>query len=427
MLNCSCSIMSKLLGNPLMSMKDVRGADVLDRRVIGQPSWSIVRFYKRSITFMPLYYTLFTAYNILNAFKSTGFVDLPQFHIDFLYLLIRIVIFVCMIIHVLTLRLTVGTYMLCIFTLSSVVAATLVSGNWNVLLLTLFLLCGREAKVSILARCVLWSNLAIILITALCFSRGIISAPVMMSRVGTVRNTFGFNHPNTLGMCILTTCCAYAVLRFRKSKWYDFFVYTYAFYVCNTLIYSRTAAVIIVIIALFSLATTIDHQGKLDLFFLFMGFVLFISVSVFSIWLMVCYNPTVYWMSQLNTFMSGRLDLANYYYETYSIHLFGYDFSSIQEAYKDVYYYFICDNAYAHVVLQSGVVVFLLIMFGYAYILWHSFIHARLTPVIFGLIIFVFVSFSESGGLFICNNFCLIALSGPLLGLRGENCLMKEE
>ena len=396
---------------------------MITRSIRNRSNWITNFSYAAPLRFSPLYYTLFTLYNIFNALKGTGFTDLPQFHIDLLYLLIRILIFVCMIIHFLTLRLKLSAYILCIFVLSCVTAATLVSGSWNMLLLLLFLLGGREARVSVMARCIIWSDLAVIAVTAFCYSRGIISSDVYMSGIGTVRNTLGFSHPNTLGMYILTICCAYAVLRFRKCKWYDFLLFIFAFYYCYYLIYSRTSAIAVALIIALALITTIDRRGKLDALLLFLGLITLVALCISSIWLMVYYDPSVSWMSKLNEFMSGRLDLAHYYYETYSVHLFGYDFSSMQEAYKDIYTNFICDNAYAHVILQYGVIVFALVMFGYVYILLQSLIKVQLNPLVFGLIIFSVVAFSESGGLFICNNFCLIALSAPLLGLRNNQAL----
>ena len=377
---------------------------------------------RHMINFMPIYYILFTLYNIVNTLTYTGFSNLPWLHLNTIYVVIRILIFICMTIYLLSIRLTVSRYLLCIFIISSVIASTLISGNWNILLLLLFVLCGKRARINILAYCVLWSNIVVILLTAFCYSRGIISAPVMMSGRGTVRNTFGFSHPNSLGMSILAACCAYAVLRFRRFKWYDIAIYSVSFYICNTLVYSRTAAIVVLIIGLLSLLVSIGHSKVFDALYMMFGCLVFVVGVVSSVWMMIYYDSSVQWMSQFNTFMSARPELSNYYYETYSVHLFGFDFSTMQEAYRE-YSSFICDNAYAHVLLQSGIIVFLILIFGYGYILFISMLHSRLTPCVFGLIIYSIVALSESSGLFICSNSCLVALAAPLLGLDVDKYL----
>lgn len=372
---------------------------------------------KHVLNFMVLYYILFTLYNVISTVMYTGFSRLTYLNIPNLYFAIRIIIFVIFFFHILTLKLRVQTYLVCIFVVSCTVVSTLVSGSWNVLLLLLFLLCGKDVNIKILSKCILWSNITIMTFTAIANEKGIITSPIGMTIDGAIKVTYGFNHRNSLGMCILTTCCAYAVLRFRDFKIYDIIVYGFAFYICDALISSRTAAVIILLIAISSLVISVKQNRTVDSLVIITGLILFILAVLFSIWIMVYYNSSIPWMAQFNTFMSGRLELANYYYETYHIHLFGYDFSSMQQSYKD-YETFICDNAYNHVILQSGIVVFAIIIIGYGYILLSSFIYKCLTPCVYGLIIFAVVSFSESSGLFISNNFCLVSLVAPLLGIN---------
>ncbi len=113
---------------------------------------------------------------------------------------------------------------------SCVVVSTLVSGSWNILLLLLFLLAGRNADIRMLAHCVLWSNSACVILAMACSSRGLISTPVKMSSVNTIRNSFGFTHPNLLGMTVLTICCALAVIRFRKFSKIDILVYVFLWF-----------------------------------------------------------------------------------------------------------------------------------------------------------------------------------------------------
>ena len=46
--------------------------------------------------------------------------------------------------------------------------------------------------------------------------------------------------------------------------------------------------------------------------------------------------------------------------------------------------------------------------------------YGELTPELFGLIIFAFVAFSESGAFWVCVNFCLVALAEPFFSLYSK-------
>ena len=108
---------------------------------------------------------------------------------------------------------------------------------------------------------------------------------------------------------------------------------------------------------------------------------------------MVYFKPSISWMSNLNSMMTGRLDLMHHYFETYGVHMFGFDFSKMQENYRGYYDTFICDNAFAHVVLESGIVVAALLFLAYEYVLLRGLIvYGELTPELFGLIIYFFVN-----------------------------------
>lgn len=184
---------------------------------------------KHALNFMALYYTLFTMYNVISTVMYTGFSKVSYLNVDKIYLLLRVVIFVSFLLHLFTIKLHVHTYLVCIFVISCVVVSTLISGNWNVLLLLLFLLCGRDARIKILAKCILWSNIVVISLTAIANESGFITSPVGMTVDGVIKGTYGFNHRNSMGMCILTACCAYAVLRFRNFGIYDPIIYGFAF------------------------------------------------------------------------------------------------------------------------------------------------------------------------------------------------------
>lgn len=377
--------------------------------------------YRLLPNFISVYYTLFVLYCVLSTLKFTTFVDLEWMHIDYLFLLIRIVCALILGSHILTERFTETRIMAWLVLGSCVVVSTLVSGSWNILLLLLFLLAGHNADIRMLAHCVLWSNSACVILAMTCSSRGLISTPVKMSSVNTIRNSFGFTHPNLLGMTVLTICCALAVIRFRKFSKIDILVYVFygfAYYFCSTVVFSRTSSIAILLCVSFAVLTSVFKGSISDRIFLVVGLLVFVGLGVTSVWLMVSYDPLNPWMANLNEYMSGRIDLMHHYYVTYGANPFGYDFSTIQESYKNIYQTFICDNAFAHIILESGYLMSSIFFAAYVYVLIQGLRGGRLTPALFGLLVFAVVAFSESGAFEICYNFCLLSLAAPLCGYK---------
>lgn len=378
--------------------------------------------FSRPLRFMPIYYVLFTIYCALNLLKFTSFQELSWMNIGLLYLLIRIVSTLVLGVRILVQRFQAKQYALCLVVGSCVLASTFISGSWNILLLLLFLIAGREVNLRKIAICVLCTNVAVIFLTVICANNGIIKKTTFIAGNGMPeRQAFGFTHPNLFGLAVVTACCAYAVLQYRKFGWKDLLIYGVAFYACYELAYSRTSAISILLIVFLSLFVTIDKHGRWDKLILVLGSLAFLGLSLFSIWLMVYFKPSISWMSNLNSMMTGRLDLMHHYFETYGVHMFGFDFSKMQENYRGYYDTFICDNAFAHVVLESGIVVAALLFLAYEYVLLRGLIvYGELTPELFGLIISAFVAFSESGAFWVCVNFCLVALAEPFFSLYSK-------
>lgn len=67
-------------------------------------------------------------------------------NIGLLYLLIRIVSTLVLGVRILVQRFQAKQYALCLVVGSCVLASTFISGSWNILLLLLFLIAGREVR-----------------------------------------------------------------------------------------------------------------------------------------------------------------------------------------------------------------------------------------------------------------------------------------
>lgn len=130
--------------------------------------------FSQPLRFMPIYYVLFTIYCALNLLKFTSFQELSWMNIGQLYLLIRIVSTLVLGVRILVQRFQAKQYALCLVVGSCVLASTFISGSWNILLLLLFLIAGREVNLRKIAICVLCTNVAVIFLTVICANNGII-------------------------------------------------------------------------------------------------------------------------------------------------------------------------------------------------------------------------------------------------------------
>ena len=136
---------------------------------------------------------------------------------------------------------------------------------------------------------------------------------------------------------------------------------------------------------------------------------LFLIECIFSLYLMIHYTSSSPWMSNLNRLLSGRLELANYFYSNFGINPFGFDYSKIQIFYNG-YTSFVVDNAFCHIILESGYIV--AVIFYIMYFL--AIIRARKNGLYslnaYGLILYVPVAFCEMSAFLVCFNFALLSV-----------------
>lgn len=368
--------------------------------------------------FQSVYYIFFSIYCVFTYLSCTSFADLPWMHIGQLYVLVRITCIVILGAYVLSQRYTELKLLVLLTIGCAMLVSTLSSGYWGLLLSVLFIVAGKDVSIRKLAKCTFWSSIGVSFAAFLASSIGLITSLELHGEGGYIRHAYGFTHPNTLGMCILVASCAYAVMNFRKFRWLDLLFYGCAFYVCFDLAHSRTSSYEIAAICVMSLIVYFAPRRMLDKPILAIGTVIFVMLSFFSIWIMVNYDPSVTWMYDFNRFLSNRFDLMHHYYMTYQLHPFGYNFSAIQEIYSipsngwvEVFKNFVVDNVYAHTFLESGYIVWLLIIVLYTVYLVRQTRKGILSNGSFGLILFAVAGFTEFVTFSVFYNFCLVSLA----------------
>ena len=222
-----------------------------------------------------------------------------------------------------------------------------------------------------------------------------------------IRYNLGFSHPNTLGMVVVCFVLVWLVLRYNHLRWYDFVGWIgcilFEWLVPN----SRTAAFIITIILLL-----VFLEKKLGLFrFRFIQFCCYLTVPTLAFFSFGAsygfrFDSQVYQL--LNSLLSGRLYFGHIFLEKYNLTLFGQPITRINQVTAALTgsEMRVLDNGYLRILLQLGLVTFLVVLSGLIYILYHSMTEKHYAVTI-GLLALSFYTVSEY---FISSLFCNIFL-----------------
>lgn len=184
--------------------------------------------------------------------------------------------------------------------------------------------------------------------------------------------------------------------------------------------FSRTSALCILLLAFLAILATLLRGKAFDRLLIALGIGAFIILSLSTYYFMYSYNPSVGWMRELDSVLSARLALMHYFTVSFPPLPFGFDFDDAFIRF-DSFSTFLVDNAYAHIVLESGILVAILMYVAWLATLVQAFRCGKLSPAIFGLIIFSFVAFCETSAFFICINFNLIGISEALYSMQREH------
>ena len=180
----------------------------------------------------------------------------------------------------------------------------------------LFVFASRSADLRQLARTTLLGGLGGLLIVTLLVASGD-ALDLELVRVGSdwARHSFGFRHPNTLGMLILNLCLAWVVLAGPRSTLLWKLPVVGAAFFCWSLLDSRSAILLLVVLlTLWGLRST--RVGELVL--LLAPLVPMLAVLATLI-LTFMYEPTSPTWAALDEALSSRLSLGHAYLTAYGV------------------------------------------------------------------------------------------------------------
>lgn len=304
----------------------------------------------------------------------------------------------------------------CVIVLATVLFAFIVwrvCKEGSVFWIALFAVTAAEFDYKMLSKIVISVLIAVFLVSTLPILFGAATANFRIrSDNGLVRNSLGFLHPNNLGAALALLSVAFSVLKFREFKSRYLLLYVllgaFALFVPG----SRTATVLIALTGLLWAVISVAKNRINWKICAVAAFAVFLVSLIGSLWLMFAFGELGTVGVFLNKALSSRPYLANLYYESSGITLFGNSFVDGPFVTNDgKIVEFLVDNAFDHVLLRSGLISFVLI-FGMTGALYFKFILKKNDPeVIFGITLFMLYGISERAACQIEFNYLLIALA----------------
>lgn len=290
------------------------------------------------------------------------------------------------------------------------------SDDKSLILLVTFVLAGQRADFKTLAKIALYCEIVILVIVVGSNLIGLIPSVLEYRDNGFIRNSFGFSHPNRLGSSLFVVVIADVILSYPRFGWRNIGLILATIFANVWICDSRGPlfATLILVISIFILKFSSSHQ-KYVKYVLALALLSVVIVISFSLYCTFNYDRTISWMLALNNLLSGRLELASYYWHVYPPSLFGQSFENAQ-VFLNSFQSVIIDNAYIRVIMVYGIVPgFILIMSLLA-----LFVYAYRRRILSLWLIFVFIyalfGFFESQSLHFAMNYGLIGLSGLFYG-----------
>lgn len=230
---------------------------------------------------------------------------------------------------------------------------------------------------------------------------------------GEIRYSLGFGHPNTLGMIFLVICLLWMYIRYETIKWWDFSLWGILCVVIDQLINSRTSLyMIFLLIGLIIVFKIFPTKLLTNRFFKLTIVLLFPILLMITVFLMLNYPPKNELFRTIDKLVSGRIRLANFFYNEYGVQMFGQPIKLIGTI--EAQYNFsgkpqLLDNMYMQLLVHYGWWATTTFIGSYVLFMKRAFKHQDVPIIIFSIVIAVY-GLTEVYPLNLLYNFSLLAM-----------------
>lgn len=375
-----------------------------------------------------LYYVAFAAFCFC---RTISYINVDQFtiiYVDDLVTVAKLVMLLGLVSKLLLQRYDLKSLILIGFCLLVLLLSSRTSFSKQLLWFFLFVCAAQGVKIKMLARICLWFYAVTLIVGVSGWFVGEIEAiEALRFDSEGIRSSLGFRHPNSFGYIAMTVCFSLLVLRFPDLRMRDFLLTAGVAVAVNVVAGSRTSFIAIILGVI--IAAVYGHFCKTErarkLFAVSSASAL-IMLFAASLALMVCYDPENEVLVELNRLLSSRLSYASYYFQNYSLSLFGSNIpQSLLMNTTDATVGFVVDNAFCNLCLRYGIVPAVLFVGTWVGIYIKAFMSGYRGACILALTLWIVVAFAESTVLTFVSNFGFVAAASllygyPLASLDGE-------
>lgn len=275
----------------------------------------------------------------------------------------------------------------------------------------LFVFAARDEDIRAAAVACLIALSGVLIFTAIGSQLGLIPDVVWTMQGIEIKRSLGFNHPNQLGLMLFSIAGAFSIARQGTFKAIDICAYLTIGFLLFEVSGARTSE--IAYISLMALLL-LNRTGIRKKTLLAACIVLFAIIVVFSIGIMLFYDPSNNLLNKLNSLLSERFYYWNLYASTYPPTLFGRNFEELvvpRTAFQDSSEAFITDNVYCFTALHLGIIPLLAFTGAAAAVLFMAFKSDRCDAATLVFIAFLIFGFGETHSFWIGLNISLLVVT----------------
>ena len=199
------------------------------------------------------------------------------------------------------------------------------TGSQYLLYQVLFLLCVKDIDLRKAFRAVFWAVLLLVFANMLAAAAGLIPT-VAHAGAFRIRNSYGFNHPNTCGKYLLYLSAGWLLLRFDRVRVWDWLGLAALLWFCNTLVDSRSNSLGILALLAAGLASRYLPRFWRARPLPFLGAAAPWLASAASFLIAVWYHAGSPLWDKLDQLSSGRMELFHLATQKLPVTLFGQSF-----------------------------------------------------------------------------------------------------
>lgn len=325
------------------------------------------------------YYSAFLCYVLWNALTQTAFVDvMPEGAYSSIKTILQGLTVIFILVKIISQKYDFKRFfVLSLFGLVAILSFS-ITGFSIITWAFFFIMAGDDISIKRLCAIVMVVYIAITIVAVALSLSGSIPNKVFV-RGGVVRDSYGFNHPNTFGQALLEISLAISVLRYKKFGAPEFLLITLFSFLTWVLVDSRTSSMMIMMtgVLFFVFSRPKKYHRSQYSFYVFLTLLVLLLIGI-SYYFMLFYSASNPLHSLVNRVLSGRPYLSHGWFTWYPPSLFGTHFGSdVTGVYSTSEYAsasIMVDNAYSYLTIQFG--YFLTIFFVISLVI------VLLTPII---------------------------------------------